>query len=132
MSNGSAILSIILGVLTLISVVASAVAVARASLAKSTIETLQSSNAALTERVDILEEERDRQEKKIAEMDAENTVLRRMKSGAEGIERLTQAIAKNTTDWHTQHTEMIRQQNQMSTSIVAVHDLMTELLRRTA
>lgn len=72
----------------LIGLLAGLVAFARASYAKSTIDTLKESNAALTERVDMLESERTHYKGVADTKTAEVAVLERALSGRDDITRL--------------------------------------------
>lgn len=105
--DAGAVLSAVLGVLTLVSVVASAVAVARATLAKTTIETLTQSNAALTERVGILEGENSRQTTRLAALLAENAALQTYVSGSEAIKELAASMARQEHMRASEHHDIL-------------------------
>lgn len=92
-SDTSDVISVILGIFAVVSLVTSLVAFARAGLAKSTIETLQQSNAALSERVDLLEAENARDKADLLRLEAENEVLKGIVGASDAIERLGVTIA---------------------------------------
>ena len=126
------VLSVILGVLTLISVVASAVAVARASLAKSTIETLQQSNAALTERVDLLVEDNSRQSIRLAALERENEILRTLASGTESVERVGAQVADADKKRAAEHHDILSSIHAQAAIFTAAHEELLELIQHTA
>jgi cell division protein FtsB len=89
----------ILGVVAgLLVAAASVVAFFRANLAKSTIDTLRDSNAALTGRVAELEAENGRQATKLEHLEQEAADLRTYVSGTEAIARLEQQFADHRAD----------------------------------
>ena len=100
-------LGIVLGLLTLIALVASSVAVARASLSKSTIEVLKGSNEALTERVALLEQDNTRQATQLAALKAENSALQTYVSGTDAIKNLAVGLAKQDTDRGAEHHDIL-------------------------
>lgn len=85
----------------LLGVLALAVAYYRASYAKATIATLKDSNAALTERVEILEDQAERCNKELDRVTAENTNLKSYVAGTEAIALLRQTI-------ENQHHELMQ------------------------
>lgn len=103
----ASVLSAVLGVLTLVSVVASAVAVAKATLAKTTIDTLRASNDALVERVGLLEAENIRQATRLAALQAENSALQTYVNGTEAVKELAVALAKTDTARASEHHDIL-------------------------
>ena len=81
-------------VLLIVGIVVVVVTYFRASYAKATIETLKESNAALTERVDILESENERCSAELRGLKTENTNLRNYVSGTEAIGGLQSMITE--------------------------------------
>lgn len=130
--EASAVLSLILGALTLVAVVASAVAVARATLAKTTIETLKQNNDALAARVDLLEEENARQATRLAALQSENTALQSYVSGTDAIKEVAAMIAKADIARSTEHHEILAAVQAMETIFTASHTEVLELIRSTS
>lgn len=100
-------LGLILGLLTLVSVVASAVAVARATLAKTTIETLKENNDALSARVGLLEQENGRQAAQVVSLLAENASLQSYVSGADAVKELAKVIGDSERTRAAEHVEVM-------------------------
>lgn len=129
--DAGSVLSVILGVLTLVSVVASAVAVARATLAKTTIETLQQSNAALTERVGLLEADNTRQATRLAALQAENTALQTYVSGTDAIKDLAATLARSDVVRADEHHDILAVVQTIPLIITSHHEeIMTALRAR--
>lgn len=128
----SSVLSAVLGVLTLVSVVASAVAVARASLAKSTIETLQQSNAALTERVDLLVKDNERQGVRLAAVERENDMLRGLAAGTEAVDRVEKQLARANGVRSQEHDDILASIHTNAAVFTAAHHELLEIIQRTA
>lgn len=106
---------LLFAVLSMVALVTSAVAVGRASLAKSTIDVLRQNNEALTERVDILETEKASDAKRITKLEAENETLRTMASSEAAVERVAERLAAVTAK---QHAEVIALLNAGLTGVV--------------
>lgn len=123
------VLSVVLGVLTMISVVASAVAVARASLAKSTIETLQQSNAALTERVDILVSDKAETTARLSALEGENKLLRSLKSGSDAVETVGNAVAQADDRRRQEHHDILAAIQANSVMYTVSHEEAMALIR---
>lgn len=110
----TAVLGIIGALLTLVSVVASAVAVIRANLAKATIDTLKENNASLQERVLLLEKESERnaatlvaRDARLRELGAENKALQSYVSGTEAIEKLAEILSKQAAARSAEHHDIL-------------------------
>lgn len=88
------------GILTVLSLLAAALAYTRSQYAKATIEVLKESNGALTERVRLLEEDSEHCQTKLALLENENNNLRTYVSGAEAVQVLAAQLKQ-------QHTEQI-------------------------
>jgi molecular chaperone GrpE (heat shock protein) len=124
MSDWGAALNAVLGVAALVAIVASVVAYLRANLAKTTIETLEASNRAFSERVTQLESENGRVLERMAALEAENHTLRSIVTGVDQLKRLAQDMAGY-------HEGLSRENQQIITVAAGVHDLVVELLKRT-
>jgi hypothetical protein len=86
---------VIVALIALIAAAASAAAYFKAQLSRSTIEVLQQSNAALTERVSLLEDEGERNKIKIRALEDENHRLLDYVSGTEAIKELSSTVQAN-------------------------------------
>lgn len=131
MSDPSALLSVVLGVLTLVSVVASAVAVARATLAKTTIDTLRSSNDALVERVGLLEADNVRQATRLAALTAENLALQTYVNGTDAVKDLGATLALSDHARQTEHHDILAAVQMLPMIVTANHDEVMSLIRGT-
>lgn len=127
----SAVLSLVLGGLTLVAVVASAVAVARATLAKTTIETLKQNNEALAARVDLLEEENERQATRLSALQSENTALQSYVSGTDAIKEVAAMLAKADTARATEHHEILASVQAVATIFTSSHKETLDMIRAT-
>jgi molecular chaperone GrpE (heat shock protein) len=123
MNDWGAALNAVLGVFALVAVVASVVAYLRANLAKTTIETLEASNRAFSERVTQLEAENSRVAEKLAALEAENATLRSIVTGVDQLKRMSQDMA-------AYRAELGRDHQQILTTVAGAHDLLLELLKR--
>ena len=91
-------LGVLGGVLGFVLVVATVVAYFRASLAKATIDTLKDSNAALTERVSILERETTAMRVQTEALTRENNVLREAVSGKADVAEILALITHHHSE----------------------------------
>lgn len=116
-------LNVLAALFVLAAAVASVVAVLRANLAKATIDVLQQSNEAFTTRVDQLEQENTRFLARMTALEAENATLRSIVTGVDELKRLR-------ADFEA-HREIVKvNHDRILTGMYAVHDLMTEDLKR--
>lgn len=128
----SAVISAVLGVLTLVSVVASAVAVARASLAKSTIETLKESNAALVEQAGIQGAEISRLTRRLTVLEDENQILRTLASGAAAVGNLSSALGISEEARRAEHHDILAAVETWQALGVEHHDEVMAMIRATS
>lgn len=101
------IVSAVLGLLAIIAMIASAVAVLRANLSKTTIETYKASNDALKERVELLAGESERTVAKMATLEAENKLLRTLNSGADAVKAMGDAVADQVRQAREEHHDIM-------------------------
>lgn len=113
-------LGILGGVFGVVLVVATVVAYFRASLARATIDTLKESNAALTERVAMLEQEQGRTKLEMESLKRENDVLREAVSGKADVAEILALI----THHHQEVTAARHESDKMTAAAF------TELHRR--
>lgn len=125
----STILSAVLGLLTLVSVVASAVAVARASLAKSTIDTLKESNDALVQQAGIQGAEIGRLTTRLTALESENKMLRTLASGSEAVERLSAGLTATDVLRRDEHHDILAAVHGQQEVYAALHDEAMALIR---
>lgn len=88
-------------VLGLVGLMVAAIAVAYSALIRTTIATLKDSNAALTERVGLLEQDRVRDQAEIKRLTTENQVLRGVVSGTEQLAAIRAAMLEQHQDQMT-------------------------------
>jgi hypothetical protein len=98
--------SVLVGLLAIIALLGGAVAYFRQSYAKATIETLRENNAALTDRVSVLEGEGTRCATRLTAVESENTQLRTFVSGADAIKTLAESIAGQHSELMVRLTEI--------------------------
>lgn len=125
----STILSVVLGLLTLVSVVASAVAVARASLAKSTIDTLKESNGALVEQARIQGSELERVTTRLTALEGENKMLRTLASGSEAVDRMAAGLTVADNERKGEHHDILAAVHAQQVVYAALHDEAMALIR---
>ena len=105
--TASALLQAVLGTLALVSIGASVVAVLRANLATTTIDQLRLSNAALIERVGLLELENGRQAARLTALQEENAALLTYVNGTDAIRVLAASIAESDQVRLREHDETL-------------------------
>jgi hypothetical protein len=127
----STLLTGTLGVLALLSLIASAAAIAKANYAKSTIETLEKSNAALTGRVKILEDESVRKDTLIASLASENLALQTYVSGTDAIKALALTLATNDIARTKEHHDILAAIETIPVLVTAHNAEVLALLHRT-
>lgn len=123
-------IQLILGVIGIVTLVASALAVARASLAKSTIEVLKENNAALGERVDLLEEDKLKQSVRITALETENASLRTLASGKEEIQTLSRQYAEASRSRQLEHADILAMLQVSQTVIQSQHEEVLILIKQ--
>ncbi len=128
----STVLPAVLGLLTLVSVVASAVAVARASLAKSTIDTLKESNGALVEQSRIQGEEISRTAARLTALESENKMLRTLASGQDAVDKLGERLAVFDNARQGEHHDILAAVHGQQAVFVAHHEEAMALIKATA
>lgn len=126
----------ILGVLTLVSVVTSAVAVARSTLSKTTIATLTDNNAALTARVDILEAENGRHTSEAAQhgvilaaLRVENKALQTYVSGTDAVKALADLMTKADQSRAVEHHDILDAVRTVPMLLAAHHEEVMALIK---
>lgn len=119
--------SLVLGLFALVALVCALVAFARVSLTKSTVEVLSESNRALTERLDIMESEKTRQDAemtimkaKLVKVEGENATLRSLVTGTEAIQRLGELVLQETQTRQREHHDILASIQTTAEVIVAL------------
>jgi hypothetical protein len=123
------IITAILGLLTLVAVTASAVAIAKANLSKATIETLQASNDALSERLGIVQTMCDEQTKKLATIEAENKVLRTLGDGTRAAQEVANSVRAEVEHLRLDYRDIAATMESIAMSITASNAALLEQMR---
>lgn len=123
------ILATVGAIFVLVATVTAAVAVARASLVKSTIETLRASNDALNERVEILMSDARSLNVRCDALENENRVLRNLKSGAEAVERLGAQLIESVDQARHDHHDILAMIEATTASITSGQQLLLDAHR---
>ena len=124
--------SIILAVLTVVALLSSAVAISRANLSKSTIETLNESNSALKEQAGILADEIARMSARLVALERENEVLRSLASGSDAVQQLAKGLDSADRARAGEHHDILASiQSQQAVFVSHAAEIM-ELIRTTS
>lgn len=118
LSSLSPVIGFFGAILALVGIVGAAFAYFKAAYARGTIETLKDSNAALIEKVDILEGASVECTTRLQAVEAENATLRTVVSGSDAIHTLARQIAD-------QHAEVMARVTEVFETIAA-HVAITE------
>lgn len=116
------VIGIILGVFAVLSAVASVAAFFKANLSQKIIETLKESNAALTERVTLLEGENTRDKAQIRSLLAENAALQTYVSGTEAVKELAQIVGSADKARADEHHDIIAAIQALPVVVTAHHE----------
>lgn len=116
------VVGIILGVFAILSAVASVAAFFKANLSQKIIETLKESNAALTERVRILEDESTRDKAQIRALVAENAALQTYVSGTEAVKELALVVGQADKARTTEHHDILAAIQTLPVIVTAHHE----------
>lgn len=125
----SGVIGVILGVFAILSMVASVAAFFKANLSQKIIDTLKESNAALTERVRILEDQGNRDTARITALVAENVALQNYVSGTEAIQELAGALAKVDVARAAEHHDIMAAIQTIPMVITSHHQETLEAIR---
>lgn len=126
------LLSAFLGVLALVAVVASAVAVSRANMSKTTIEEQDKLVKALTGRATFLEAEVERLNTRVDGLTAENAALQTYVSGTDAVKELAAAMGKQNLIITREHHDILASVHAQAEILTAQHGEIVTLIRATA
>lgn len=131
------IFGIVLGIITLLSGGASAVAILKSNLLKSSIEVLRQNNDDLKERVELQKEElalyvaqAKTDNARIAALERENETLRGLASGSTAVEELAKTLTVTDKARQGEHYDIIAAVQTMSTVFTRSHEELLEALKK--
>ena len=129
--GAATVISAFLGILTLIALIASAVAVLFATRSKVIIENLRGDRDDQEKRIVRLERELTDSQTTAARLEAENITLRSMKDATAAVEKLAEALTHIDTARQQEHHDMSALMTALGGAATAGHEEVLELIRTT-